>query len=323
VSATQSSACLADEDLPQVSVVIPCRNEEANAEAIAAAVIAELEPLGVTFDIIFIDNESVDRTVEIIRGMCRQDPRIRLIVNTRNFGQMRSPTHGIFVARGRAVIGMCADFQDPPALLPRFIERWRAGVDIVLGVRESEKSGVILGAIRGLSYAMARNFGDHAIIPNATGFGLYDRKVVDAIQAMNEPEPFFRGMLVETGYPLQTITYARPLRARGKSNNNFLALLDFAVAGLTASSKRLLRVPLYIGVLGAIATVIMGIGGLAAFIFDRPIAGWFIAMVLQAQFALLFGFLGLMGDHIRLISERTRRTPLVIERERINFPADY
>lgn len=310
-------------DRPDISVVIPCRNEEANIGDIAAAVIAELEPQGVTFDIIFIDNESTDRTVELARGLCQADPRIRLIVNTRNFGQMRSPTHGIFVARGRAVIGMCADFQDPPALLPRFIERWRAGVDIVLGVRESEKSGVILDATRRLSYSLARRFGDHPIIPNATGFGLYDRKVVDAIHAMNEPEPFFRGMLVETGFPLETITYARPRRARGVSNNNFLALLDFAVGGLTASSKRLLRIPLYLGVLGALATLTMGIGGVAAFFLDRPIAGWFIAMVLQAQFALLFGFLGLMGDHVRLIGERTRKTPLVLERERYNFPADY
>jgi glycosyltransferase involved in cell wall biosynthesis len=317
------SGIVSDPSVPDISVVIPCRNEEANAEAIAAAVISELEPLSITFDIIFIDNESSDQTVPIIREMCRRDPRIRLIVNTRNFGQMRSPTHGIFAARGRAVIGMCADFQDPPALLPRFVERWRAGVDIVLGVRESEKSGVILDTTRKLSYALARNFGDHAIIPNATGFGLYDRKVVDAIRAMNEPEPFFRGMLVETGYPLETITYHRPQRARGKSNNNFFALLDFAVGGLTASSKRLLRVPLYIGVLGAIATFVMFVGGIAAFFLDRPIAGWFIAMILQAQFALLFGFIGLMGDHIRLISERTRRTPLVLERERINFPADY
>lgn len=317
------SASADNHSAPDVSVVIPCRNEEANAEAIAAAVIAELEPLGITFDIIFIDNESVDRTVELIRGMCSRDPRIRLIVNTRNFGQMRSPTHGIFEAKGRAVIGMCADFQDPPELLPQFVARWKAGIDIVLGVRESEKSGIILDATRSISYALARSFGDHAIIPNATGFGLYDRKVVDTIRAMNEPEPFFRGMLVETGFPLETITYARPQRVRGKSNNNFFALLDFAVGGLTASSKRLLRVPLYLGILGAIATLIMAIGGVAAFFLDRPIAPWFIAMVLQAQFALLFGFLGLIGDHIRLISERTRRTPLVIERERVNFPADY
>lgn len=308
---------------PDVSVVIPCRNEEANVEAITAAVIAELEPLGLSFDIILIDNESTDRTVAIARELCARDPRVRLIVNTRNYGQMRSPTHGIFAARGNAVIGMCADFQDPPALLPRFIERWRAGVDIVLGVRESEKSGVILDGTRRLSYLLAAKFGDYPIIPNATGFGLYDRKVVNAIRALKEPEPFFRGMLVETGFPLETITYARPARRQGKSNNNFFALLDFAVAGLTASSKGLLRVPLYFGVLGALATVAMMVGGILAYFLDRPIAGWFIAMVIQAQFALLFGFLGLIGDHVRLISDRTRKTPLVIERERVNFPADY
>ena len=115
---------------------------------------------GVSFDIIFIDNESTDRTVEIIRAMCAADPRIRLIINTRNFGQMRSPTHGIYAARGRAVIGMCADFQDSPHLLPEFVRRWQAGTAIVLGVREAEESGLILSTIRSISYWMAKNFGD-------------------------------------------------------------------------------------------------------------------------------------------------------------------
>lgn len=308
---------------PEISVVIPCRNEEANAAAIAAAVISELEKATDSFDLIFIDNGSTDRTVPIIRGLCAGDPRIRLIVNTRNFGQMRSPTHGIFAARGQAVIGMCADFQDPPELLPEFIRRWRAGTRIVLGVRQAEESSVTLGAVRSLSYWLARRFGDYPIIPNATGFGLYDRKVVDTIQGMNEPEPFFRGMLVETGFGLETISYERPPRAGGKSNNNFLALLDFAVAGLTASSKRLLRVPLYFGVLGVVLTIVMLMGGAVAFFLDRPIAGWFIAAVIQAQFALLFGFLGMIGDHVRLVSERTRQTPLVIEQERVNFPEGY
>ncbi len=310
-------------DTPDISVVIPCRNEALNAEAIAGAVIDQLEPLGVSFDIIFIDNESTDRTVAIIRAMCVADPRIRLIVNTRNFGQMRSPTHGIYAARGRAVIGMCADFQDSPELLPHFVQRWQAGVDIVLGVRESEDTGVILSAIRGLSYWLAKSFGDYQTIPNATGFGLYSRRVVDAIKALNEPEPFYRGLLIETGYPLETVPYVRPLRARGKSNNNFFTLLDFAVAGLTGSSKRMLRLPLYLGVVGAVIAFLMLLGGALAFATGRPIAGWLIGSVLQAQFALIFGFMGLMGDHIRQISERTRGTPLVHERERVNFPDGY
>jgi hypothetical protein len=208
-----------------------------------------------------------------------------------------------------------------PELLPHFVARWQAGVDIVLGVREAEKSGIILSAIRATSYWLARNFGDYQTIPNATGFGLYSRRVVDAIEALNEPEPFYRGLLIETGFPLETINYVRPERRRGKSKNNFFTLLDFAVAGLTGSSKRLLRVPLYIGVLGAIVAFLMMVGALVAFITGRPIAGWLIGAAFQAQFALLFGFLGLMGDHVRMISERTRGTPLVYERERVNFPS--
>lgn len=311
------------DDRPDLSVVIPCFNEEENAEAIHAAVVAELAPLGLRFDIIFIDNDSTDRTVEIIKGICARDARTRLIVNTRNYGQMRSPTHGIYQARGRAVVGMCADFQDPPGLLPHFVERWEAGVDIILGVREQEKTGPILRMTRKLSYWLARNFGDYPIVPNATGFGLYDARVVAATRNLAEPEPFFRGMLVETGYRLETVTYPRPPRAGGKSKNNFFALLDFAMSALAGSSKRLLRIPIYIGVFGAIMTLVMLIGGISAFFLDRPIAGWFIAAVVQAELAMLFGFLGLLGDNLRIVSERTRGTPLVLERERVNFPMDY
>ena len=309
---------------PDLSVVIPCYNEEENAAAICHAVIAQLEPLDLSFDVIFIDNDSTDRTVEIIRGLCAVDPRVRLIVNTRNYGQMRSPTHGIYQARGRAVIGMCADFQDPPELLPEFVRRWQAGADIVLALRKSEtKNGPMLRMMRGLSYWLARNFGDYPILPDATGFGLYDARVVRATRLLSEPEPFFRGMLVETGYKLETIAFLRPPRAGGRSKNNFFALLDFAMSALAGSSKRLLRVPIYIGVFCALMTLVMLLGGTLAFFLDRPIAGWFIAAVVQAQLALLFGFLGLLGDNVRIISERTRGTPLVLERERVNFPTDY
>lgn len=308
---------------PDVSVVIPCRNEEANATAIAAAVSAELERVGVTFDIIFIDNASTDNTVELIRGLCAQDPRIRLIVNTRNFGQMRSPTHGIFEARGRAVIGMCADFQDPPGLLGQFVERWRKGTNIVLGVRETEKNSLLLGWMREFSYAFARRVGDYPIVRNATGFGLYDRRVVDTIHAMKEPEPFFRGMLVETGYSLETIPYARPLRRRGLSNNNFFTLLDFALSGLTSSSKKLLRGPFFLGAVGLAVAGLSLLGALVALLRGQSVTGWLIGAGIELQFGLLFLFLGLIGDQLRVVSERTRETPLVIERERVNFPEGY
>lgn len=307
---------------PDVSVVIPTRNEEENALSIAEAVIREMEATGLSFDVIFIDNASQDRTVELLRDLCARDLRIRLIVNTRDFGQMRSPTHAIFQASGRAIINMCADFQDPPALIGEFVRCWRAGADIVLGVRASEKNSMALSAARGTAYWFFEKFGDYPVIRNATGFGLYTRRVVREIERLKEPEPFFRGMLVETGFRIETIAYPRPPRAGGLSNNNFFALLDFTLSGISGSSKRLVRVPFYLGVLGAVMAVVMLLGGLAAFVLGKPIAGWLIASVVQTEIALLFVFLGLVGDQIRLISERSRQTPLVIEHERINFPND-
>ncbi len=313
---------MTDRAIPEISVVLACRNEQDNAEAIAAAVIAELETVTDSFNLTFIDNESEDRTVEIIRAMCARDPRIRLIVNTRNFGQMRSPTHGIYQTDGRAVISMCSDFQDSPSLLPEFVRRWRAGTPIVLGVRESEKSGRVLSLMRNLSYRLQERFGDYKIIPNATGFGLYDRKVVEAIRALNEPQPFFRGLLVETGFRIETILYKRPSRAGGQSNNNFFTLLDFALNGLAGSSKNLLRAPLYVAFFIGLLTVVCLMGAVWAAFTGGSVQLWLLAAMLEGQFFLMFLFFGLLGVQVALISERTRNQPLVLERERINFPSE-
>jgi len=304
---------------PEISIVIPCLNEEDNAQAICNAVIAEMEKTGSTFELIFIDNCSSDRTVPIIRSICERDSRVKLIVNTRNFGQMRSPTHGIYQANGRAVINMCADFQDPPALIPEFVRRWHEGAKIVLGVRETEKSGPFLTAFRNLSYGLQRKFGDYPIIPNATGFGLYDAQVVRAVEALNEPEPFFRALLVETGFPIQTIAFRRPERAGGRTKNNFLSLLDFALSGLAGSSRGLLRVPLYVSFVTFAVTFISLLGAIWSAVTDHSPLMWLFAMLLELQFGLLFLFFGLLGVQIRAISDRTRGTPLVIERERVNF----
>ncbi|RSV50389.1 glycosyltransferase [Sphingomonas sp. ABOLD] len=307
---------------PDISVIIPCYNEEENAEAICTAAIAQLEQADVSFNIIFIDNASEDRTVEIIKGMCARDPRVRLIVNSRNFGQMRSPTHAIYQADGRAVIGLAADFQDPPEMIPLFIARWRAGADIVLATRRQEKAGFLHTQLRRLSYWLSEKFSDYRTVPQATGFGLYTARVVAATRQLSEPEPFFRGMLVETGFRVETIPYDRPARAAGVSKNDFFALFDFAMSALAGSSRKLLRVPMYLGALGLLLAVLMLCGATIALLSGRPIAGWLIASVVQFEFALLFGFLGLLGDNLRIVSERTRRTPLVIERERVNFPQD-
>jgi len=307
-------------EVPDISVVIPCYNEEENAAAIIAAAVDQLEPLGLSFEIVVIDNHSQDRTVEIVKAICASDRRVRLIVNSRNFGQMRSPAYAIYQTRGRAVIGLAADFQDPPELIPAMVAFWQQGVDIVLGVRRTEERvSPALRMFRRLSYWLASNFGDYPVVPNATGFGLYTRRVVEATRQISEPEPFFRGMLVETGYRLELIPYPRPPRAAGSSKNNFFSLLDFAMSALAGSSKRLLRIPMYIGAFGIMLAAVLLLIGAVDLLIGRASAGWFIAAAIEAHFAVLFGFVGLLGDNVRIISERTRNTPMVLEQERVNF----
>lgn len=305
---------------PDVSVLIPTLNEAPNVAAIAKAVISELEQARVSFELLFIDNGSSDATVSILRGLCARDRRIRAIVNNRNYGQMRSPTYGIYQASGRAVLAMCADFQDPPELLGEMIARWRAGSQIVLGVRISEPSAPGQALARWLGYGFLARFADYRVIPGATGFGIYDRAVVDCLSKWNEPEPFFRGMLVESGFSLETIPYHRPRRSAGRSKNNLFTGLSFALSALASSSKALLRTPLFVSVAMFAVSLLLLLAGGARAVWRGSSGGLVIAGLVELEIAALFFFLGLFGEQIRLISERTRNTPLVIEKERINFP---
>ena len=304
----------------EISVIIPCRNEEANVEAIATAVIAELAKETQNYEIIFIDNASNDRTVELAKQLCAQNPRIRLIVNNRNYGQMRSPTHAIYQTRGRAVIGICADFQDPPGMIGEFIRRWRSGAQIVLATRKTEQSPLHVKVTRYIGYRLLNRVADYPIIAGATGFGLYAREVVDQLAAWSEPEPFFRGMLVESGFRLETIPYERPPRERGATNNNLLTLADFGLSALAGSAKGLLRTPFYVALAvfaGTVLSVVAAVvDAVAARRWPWP---WLLCAGAGLLFGLVFFFLALIGDQVRLIAERTRGVPLVVEAERVNF----
>lgn len=307
---------------PEISIIIPCYNEEDNVREIYAAVTAEIEGSARSHEIIFIDNGSTDATRALMREICAGDPRVRAIFNNRNYGQMRSPTYAIYQAEGEAVIGMCADFQDPPTLLGSFIAQWRAGAQVVLGQRRSEKASPLLGHARAMGYRFLGRFGDYPVIPGATGFGLFGREVVDALAAWNEPEPFFRGMVVESGFRLAVIPFDRPERAAGETKNNFKTLLDFALSGVAASAKSLLRLPIMMSLYASVVTILLMVIGFASWLLGLPGSMWMIMAVQLGIFTVLLFFMGLMGEQIRMISERTRNTPLVIEEERLNFPSD-
>ncbi|CAN5785954.1 glycosyltransferase family 2 protein [soil metagenome] len=305
----------------ELSIVIPCYNEEENVQAICAAVAAEAGRHVPSYEIILIDNGSTDRTRLLMRHLCAEHPHIRAIFNNRNYGQMRSPTYGIYQAEGAAVIGMCADFQDPPEMIGAFVRQWRAGAQIVLAQRRSERTSPLLGLVRRLGYGLLGRYGDYPVIPGATGFGLYAREVVDTLAAWNEPEPFFRGMLVESGFRMAIMPFDRPERAAGETKNNAAALYSFALSGLAGSGKSLLRLPIPLALLAAAAVVPLAAGTLAAAIVGGAVGPLLGLTVATAMFAIILLFLGLLGEQVRMLAERSRNVPLVIEQERLNFPA--
>jgi polyisoprenyl-phosphate glycosyltransferase len=305
---------------PELSFVVPCYNEEGNVELMCEALIREGKAHARSFEIILIDNGSTDSTRDKIRDICASTLNVRAIFNTRNFGQMRSPTHALYQTRGNAVIGLCADFQDPPAMIGEFVRLWRQGAPIVLGQRRNEKVSLSLRIARSVSYILLARFADYEALPQVTGFGLYDRKVVDQLASWNEPEPFFRGMLVESGYPITLIPFDRPERKFGKTSNTFSTLLDFALASLASSSRRMMRLPLIWAPFAGLLAALFVIAGVIALFFEGP-AFALASLGLQiGLFSILLLFLGLLGVQIRTISDRTRGMPLVVEEERINFP---
>jgi polyisoprenyl-phosphate glycosyltransferase len=307
-------------DRIELSFAIPCYNEEENVVAMYEAVTAEAERHAASHEIIFIDNDSTDRTRELLREICARDGRVRAIFNNRNYGQMRSPTHAIFQAEGDAVIGMCCDFQDPPALIGELVRQWKAGAQIVLAQRRSEKASVLLGLARKAGYSFFNRFGDYPLIPGATGFGLYDREVVDMLASWNEPEPFFRGMLIESGFRLVVVPFDRPIRAGGKSSNGFWSLLNFALSAVGGSAKSVLRLQLILAIYLSIFSFLLALVTAIRFAVTGYSPLLLALTVVFGLFSVVLLCLGLIGDQVRLLAERMRNVPLVVEDERLNFP---
>lgn len=309
-------------DPPQISVVVPCLNEVENVAPLTEAIKAELAKSDVvSYEILFIDNGSTDGTIELVKDLCTVDPAVRLIVNNRNYGQKRSPTYGIYQASGAAVISLCADFQDPPQMIGAFIERWRTGVKIVLGKRAFEKMSPGMRLFRAMGYGFLARFGDHPVLPDVTGFGLYDRAVVDCLKQWRDPEPFFRGMLVESGFSLETIPFDRPERAAGRSKNSVFAMIDFGLSGVASASTQLLRAPLYLSPFVFAAAGLALLIGIGLIIVGRGSWTPFLLALVGGCFGVNLVFLGLIGEQVGLIAKTVRGAPLVVEKERVNFPA--
>lgn len=308
----------------KISVVIPTYNEEANVIPLADAIVGVLtgELPEYDYEIIFIDNHSKDSTQMKLRQLCRENKRIKAIFNARNFGQMRSPVHGLKQATGDCVIRMCADFQDPVEMIVQFVREWEQGHKIVIGVKKASKEKRIMYWIRACYYKLIRKITDIDHIEQFTGFGLYDKAFVDVVRSLHDPMPYLRGIIAELGFDYKAIPYVQQKRRAGKSKNNFYTLYDYAMVGITSYSKVVMRLATFLGFSVAALSFLAGIFYLVLKImyWDRFSAG--IAPMLIGIFflgALQLFFIGFLGEYVLSINTRVLDRPLVVEEERLNF----
>jgi glycosyltransferase involved in cell wall biosynthesis len=306
-----------------ISIVTPCFNEEENVEELYRQVKAIFEQLPqYRYEHIFIDNASTDKTVAILRQLATDDNQVKVIVNSRNFGHIRSPYYGLLQAQGDAVILIVADLQDPPELIKNFIQTWEQGNKIAIGVKPKSQESRLIFNIRRLGYYWINKIADIQLIKNFTGFGLYDKEVIHALHAYDDPYPYFRGMIADIGFNIVEIPYNQPKRQKGISKNNFYTLYDIGMLGITSYSKIPLRLAAMGGFfLSAVSLAISIIFFIVKLIFWNTFhAG--IAPVLIGLFffsSVQLFFIGLLGEYIASINTRVMKRPLVIEKERINF----
>ncbi len=306
-----------------ITLFTPCYNEEKNIDALYARVCKVIEKIpNYNFEYVFIDNASTDETLNVLRKIAAIDNRIKVISNVRNFGHIRSPYYGLLQCTGDAVIAMVADLQDPPEMIPKFINEWENGKALVLGIKTQSKENPLMFLVRKLFYAIIKKISSTEQLKNYTGFGLYDQKFLNVVRMIDDPYPYFRGMVTEYGWDIKTLEYTQDKRGGGKSSNNFFTLYDLAMLGFVNHSKLPLRLSAFIGFFSAIVSFLVALGYLIYKLlywdnFQVGTAPMVIGVFFFSSVQLFF--IGIIGEYIGAIHTQVRKRPLVIEKERINF----
>ena len=310
--------------MKKISVLIPCYNEAENVGPISRAVteILEKELPQYDYELVFIDNDSTDGTRDIIRGLCADNPRIKAILNARNFGQFNSPYYGMLQVTGDCVIEMVADFQDPVEMIPKYIHEWEKGYKIVIGIKTSSKENRLMYWLRSCYYKTIKKLSDVEQIEHFTGSGLYDREFIEVLRNLDDPTPFLRGIVAELGYRRKEIPYEQPRRRAGKTHNNFYRPYDAAMLSVTSYTKAGLRLATIFGSICAVVSMLIAMVYLVMKLiwwdrFPAGMAPMLIGMLFLGSVQLFF--IGFLGEYIMSINQRVMKRPLVIEEERINF----
>ncbi len=306
-----------------ISVVTPCYNEEGNVEELIQQVREVFSTLPeYDYEHIFIDNASTDKTVSILKQFASEDPKIKIIINARNFGFVRSSYYGILQGYGDAVVLLLSDLQDPPSLIPEFIKEWEAGYEVVFGTRKSSHESFLLFRIKKLYYYVLDLIADVKLTRDTTGFGLYDQRVIQQIRNIEDPYPYFKGLIAELGFRVATIPYTSGVRKRGVSSANFYMLYDYAMLGITSHSRLPLRIATMMGFLLSFLSVLVALAYLIAKLIFWDFLPTGMASLIVGLFfisSIQLFFVGIIGEYLGLLHLRNLRRPIVLERERVNF----
>lgn len=307
-----------------ISIMVPTYNEEENVVPLCEAVVAEFARSLPRYDyeIVFIDNCSTDKTRERLEWLCSQNPRVRAIFNARNFGQFNSPYHGICQTAGDCTIPLCADFQDPIEMIPRFVAEWEKGAKIVCAVKESSRENKLMRFFRTCYYKIIRKMSSVEQIEHFTGFGLYDRSFVDVLRSLDDPAPFIRGIIAELGFSKVMIPYEQAQRRAGKTHNNFSTLYDAAMLSFTTYTKTPIRAAAFFGGLFMVLSGLGAVACLVAFLLGADLNGLWLLPTIGFFGSLNLIFLSILGEYVLTLRSKITKRPLVIEERRINFPED-
>jgi len=306
-----------------ISIITGCYNEKENVAELHQQILATMEALPqYDWEHIYIDNASRDGTQEILRRLAAADPKVKVILNNRNFGHIRSPHHALLQARGDAVVTMASDLQDPPSLIPEFIKKWEAGYKVALGQKISSAETPLFFALRTGYYRLVKKLAEIDLIEHVTGFGLYDRSVIEELRKVDDPYPYGRGLVSELGYDVARVPYRQPERKRGISKTNFYVLYDMAMLGITNHSKIPLRLATLLGFGLSLVSLLVAI---AYFIYkllfwnNFPVGQAPVVIGLFLFSSVQLFFTGVLGEYIAAIHTQVLHRPLVVEKERINF----
>lgn len=307
----------------KVSILVPCYNEEENVVPLSEAIIEQLEKLPqYDYEILFIDNCSKDNTRALLKELCSKNPKIKAIFNVRNFGPLNNSYYGLTQTTGDCSIMMCADFQDPPDLIPTFLEAWEEGYQIVCAVKTSSQESYIMYFLRSIYYKIIKKISEIEQIEHFTGFGLYDKSFINILKKLDDSTPFLRSLVCELGGKRKEIPFEQPKRRAGKTHFNWYNLYDYAMLSFTSYSKVGMRMAVFAGIIFSILDLMVG------FIYlVYKLAYWDtfqtgqapIIIILSLMCSIILTFIGFLGEYIAAINTRIMHRPLVVEEERINF----